>query len=239
MKFSYVSDTLQGEGTYSGVVVDIVRVVGCGVGCRFCDEPGGESVEYVSGMLPQLRCGSQRPILLTGGEPLQQLTPELAADIACEVHGGRVPMLMVETSGVGDWSILHSLFASVWKRAKNVLTISPKKVDITPLRVGLLHSVDELVIKYLWSERQKKFVAVADSLAGDLRDYTGRASLVVQPVDSGQIYGEFGGVASWYERNLKDIEKSLRHDTVACIIKDKWREVHRVLPQLHKIIDMP
>ncbi len=239
MKFCYTANTFQGEGLHIGTPVDIIRVVGCSVGCRFCDESPESPVEYVSGMLSYLRGGSSRSILLTGGEPLQQLTAGLVADITQESLADRLPILMVETSGVGDWALLHGMFAAIRKRTKNVLVLSPKKVDVTPLRPKLLQEVNELVVKYLWSERNRRFVAKADILTPYWSDFSGHAALVVQPVDSGQVYENLESLGDWYRKNMDDIENCLRDDVTYSIIRDKYREVYRVLPQLHKILNMP
>lgn len=78
MKVNQIFYSLQGEGRYTGVPAVFLRLSGCNMHCWFCDtrhEEGNEMTEEE--ILTVLSAYPTRHIVITGGEPLMQLTPYL------------------------------------------------------------------------------------------------------------------------------------------------------------------
>ena len=99
--------TLQGEGYYAGETAYFIRVGGCDIGCRWCDEkiswsPALHNSVSIEDIINSIKALKGRTLVVTGGEPslynLSILTRK-AQEIGFKTH--------VETSGVyaltGDW----------------------------------------------------------------------------------------------------------------------------------------
>ncbi|MBN2669676.1 MAG: 7-carboxy-7-deazaguanine synthase QueE [Bacteroidales bacterium] len=99
--------TLQGEGYYTGEAAYFIRVGGCDIGCRWCDEkiswsPALHKSVRVDEIIDKLSQVAGKTLVVTGGEPaiynLQRLT-DLAHAKGIKCH--------IETSGsykiTGDW----------------------------------------------------------------------------------------------------------------------------------------
>lgn len=67
--------SIQGESTDSGRPCTFVRLYGCNIGCKYCDQPQGRedkhkmSLDRVEDIIRKFGC---RYICITGGEPLMQ-----------------------------------------------------------------------------------------------------------------------------------------------------------------------
>lgn len=111
-------NTVQGEGYWSGVYCDFVRLFGCPVGCEFCDQgyfEGNAKSEFRKMSIPEIlsELSTAKRVILTGGEPLIQKNVYHLI-IALKEYGRRVN---IETSGA-KWV---SLPEDVW------VTLSPKE----------------------------------------------------------------------------------------------------------------
>ena len=99
MKVNEIFYSLQGEGAKTGTPAVFVRFSGCNLKCPFCDtdfKDGKEMDEYE--IVDEVcRLGIQAPlVVLTGGEPTLQATPELidllqqnGFEVAMETNGTR------------------------------------------------------------------------------------------------------------------------------------------------------
>lgn len=82
MKVNEIFYSLQGEGRYTGVPAVFMRLSGCNMHCWFCDtqhENGEEMTE--DEILTIVQQYPTRHIVITGGEPLLQLTPALTSKL--------------------------------------------------------------------------------------------------------------------------------------------------------------
>ncbi len=99
--------TLQGEGTYAGEAAYFIRVGGCDIGCRWCDEkmswsPALHKSVSIDSIIEKMKTLAGKTLVVTGGEPglyqLSKLT-EKAKAIGFNTH--------IETSGAyaltGHW----------------------------------------------------------------------------------------------------------------------------------------
>jgi len=115
------SDTIQGEGYYSGVPADFIRLYGCPVGCWFCDtgyQEGGpyyqKQITKNNKSLDELLDWVKSPlVVLTGGEPMIHKNLPLLCDELLKM--GKI--VSVETSG----SYWQEVSDQVW------VTLSPKE----------------------------------------------------------------------------------------------------------------
>lgn len=95
MKVNEIFYSLQGEGRFTGVPAIFLRLSGCNMRCWFCDtqhENGTEMSEHE--ILAHIRQFPVRHIVITGGEPLLQLSP-LLTDMLHEAGY----FIQVETNG--------------------------------------------------------------------------------------------------------------------------------------------
>ncbi|MFM7365501.1 MAG: 7-carboxy-7-deazaguanine synthase QueE [Cuspidothrix sp.] len=109
--------TVQGEGYWTGSLVDFIRLSGCPVGCPWCDTgyaDGGANLPRSERTIGELLAELKSPrIVISGGEPfIHKHLPELVQTLLAT--GKQVS---IETSG----SFWKEIPLSVW------ITLSPKE----------------------------------------------------------------------------------------------------------------
>ena len=109
--------TVQGEGYWTGALVDFIRLAGCPVRCPWCDTGyanGGKGLPSVPQSIAQLLAQLQSPrVVITGGEPfIHRDLPELV-----EALLQADKQVSIETSGA-YWQDVSPL---AW------ITLSPKE----------------------------------------------------------------------------------------------------------------
>jgi len=109
--------TVQGEGYWTGTLVDFIRLAGCPVRCPWCDTgyaDGGKGLPSVPQSIAQLLAQLQSPrVVITGGEPfIHRDLPELV-----EALLQADKQVSIETSGA-YWQDVSPL---AW------ITLSPKE----------------------------------------------------------------------------------------------------------------
>jgi organic radical activating enzyme len=109
--------TVQGEGYWTGTLVDFIRLAGCPVRCPWCDTGyanGGKGLPSVPESIAQLLAQLQSPrVVITGGEPfIHRDLPELV-----EALLQADKQVSIETSGA-YWQDVSPL---AW------ITLSPKE----------------------------------------------------------------------------------------------------------------
>ena len=133
MRVNEIFYSLQGEGCHSGTPAVFVRFSGCNLQCPFCDtrhQDGKEmSVEAIVGAIAQWPA---KMVVMTGGEPLLQLTEELVH----ELHQ-RHYYVAVETNGT-----MPLVEGIDW------VTLSPKDLWLGSAARPVLEWADELKVLY-------------------------------------------------------------------------------------------
>ena len=109
--------TVQGEGYWTGTLVDFIRLAGCPVRCPWCDTGyanGGKGLPSVPQSIAQLLAQLQSPrVVITGGEPfIHRDLPELV-EALLEAH----KQVSIETAGA-CW---QDVSPQAW------ITLSPKE----------------------------------------------------------------------------------------------------------------
>lgn len=157
--------SIQGEGMHAGRPAVFIRLMGCPVGCAFCDtkhtwtirneqevpadvilEDGPRDAQSWGWVGPRALLGwvaEKMPaglVVITGGEPM--LEPALASLVMLFSENGYE--VQVETSGTienaGITEIHREGLADLW------LTVSPKWAGRLPVKQALLDDADELKI---------------------------------------------------------------------------------------------
>lgn len=110
-------NTVQGEGYWTGILVDFIRLAGCPVRCSWCDTgyaDGGVGLPHVLRSIDELLAELKSPrVVISGGEPfIHRNLPELVQAL---LEAGK--QVSIETSG----SYWHDISQEVW------ITLSPKQ----------------------------------------------------------------------------------------------------------------
>ena len=126
MKVNEIFYSLQGEGANTGTPAVFVRFSGCNLKCPFCDTEYQSGKEMTEQAIVEEVCrqGAQAPlVVLTGGEPTLQATPELidlfhqnGFKVAMETNGTKTPPSNI------DWMTVSPKQAFVGDIGKTVLT---------------------------------------------------------------------------------------------------------------------
>lgn len=134
MRVNEIFYSLQGEGSFTGTPAVFIRFAGCNLACPFCDtdhEPFTPMSE--DEILNKVKAYPARHVVITGGEPLLQLTGSLVKKLHDE---GR--FVQIETNGTlpapEEWHI-------------DWITCSPKTDRI------MLERIDELKVLYVNSSQ--------------------------------------------------------------------------------------
>lgn len=137
-KVCEIFESIQGEGRFMGNKAVFIRFAGCNLNCPFCDEKEkyGEAKEYKATDLLEIilenHKHSSNIIVLTGGEPMNQVDPELITIL--KAAGKRIH---IETNGFE----IHNSFGLLHEREIDFLTISPKQETVLTERVLINHLV--------------------------------------------------------------------------------------------------
>jgi 7-carboxy-7-deazaguanine synthase len=109
--------TVQGEGYWTGTLVDFIRLAGCPVGCPWCDtdySDGGKNLPNFSRSIAELLAELKSPrVVISGGEPF--IHKHLTQLIINLLEFGK--QVNIETSGA-YW---QEVPAATW------ITLSPKQ----------------------------------------------------------------------------------------------------------------
>lgn len=160
--------TVQGEGYWTGTVVDFIRLAGCPVHCPWCDTgyaDGGSNLPRVQRSISELIAELQSPrVVISGGEPfIHKELPELVhALLSC---GKQVS---IETSGafwqqIPDraWITLspkqhvsprYPVHSQFWTRANEVKIVIGTGVELDFYREYLSSFTNPVYLQPEWNQ---------------------------------------------------------------------------------------
>lgn len=158
MRVNEIFYSLQGEGLHTGTPAVFLRLSGCNLKCPFCDTKHESFIEMTEeDIMEKVSSYPSRTIVITGGEPMLQLTPSLTHKlhqagfaIHIETNGSR---LIPEGTEI-DW-----------------ITCSPKDGGKV-----VIQRIDELKVVYMGDGSQQDMSQYDNLQATDYR---------LQPLDTG------------------------------------------------------
>ena len=158
MKVNEIFYSLQGEGYHAGTAAVFVRLSGCNLRCPFCDtqhESGTEMSE--AEIVEVLKQWPTRFVVLTGGEPLLQITEKFLYEL-------RHYFVAVETNGTQP--LIEGL---------DWITLSPKDEWLGERARPVLDWTDELKVLYDGANDPSRY------------DYIRAECRSLQPIDTGNM----------------------------------------------------
>ena len=144
MKINEIFYSLQGEVHFTGRPAIFIRFAGCNLRCPFCDTDFTSYTEMsVAEILEAIASYPAHFVVLTGGEPSLQLTPEFITALKEADY-----YLSIETNGT------HPLPAGIdW------ITLSPKSAFVKHADVVLEHC-NELKLVYSGKVNPEAFLSI-------------------------------------------------------------------------------
>lgn len=147
MKINEIFYSLQGEGYWTGTPSVFVRFSGCNLKCAFCDTDFAVHTEMSEEDIIKEVCRHPAShVVITGGEPLLQLSPSLVARLH---HEGKY--VQIETNGTR---------ASSAAALADWVTCSPKSDYFKTATISLRHA-DELKVVVTEDSSPEQYSAFA------------------------------------------------------------------------------
>lgn len=171
MKINEIFYSLQGEGYFTGTAAVFLRMSGCNLRCPFCDTKHQEGREMsVEEIVREVGKYPARHIVITGGEPVLQITKELTDALHREQF-----YIQIETNGSLP---LKEAIEIDW------ITCSPKGHAMGSCQPGMdcgvnIQRIDELKVLYTGNENE-----IAQTLLS-IPDPTMIKEFRLQPLDTG------------------------------------------------------
>ncbi|MCD8301461.1 MAG: 7-carboxy-7-deazaguanine synthase QueE [Prevotellaceae bacterium] len=141
MRVNEIFYSIQGEGAYMGLPAVFLRLAGCNLSCPFCDTSHSRFTEMSEEeIVAEAAKHEARNIVITGGEPMLQLTASLTKalrEAGFSIHLETNGTLPLPEGAEVDW-----------------ITCSPKGEDTPHLR-----RIDELKVVY-WGQNVSPYASV-------------------------------------------------------------------------------
>ena len=165
--------SIQGEGYDSGLITTFVRLYGCNLKCKYCDQPqkkGTAKKMSVENLLMKIRSYHCTRVCITGGEPLQQ--PDIFPVIYDLLATGYA--VSIETNGAIPLDDVP--YNRSYKYVMDVKCPSSGMSTKNHLEnLGILKGHDE--VKFVISDRRDY-----DFARMIMRDYPTKAKILFSPV---------------------------------------------------------
>lgn len=187
MKIIEIFKTIQGEGVLVGTVSVMVRLWGCNLKCKWCDEkfslkPGTGYEISISDLLKKINSYDCKNVIITGGEPL--IYPDIV-ELTNELKKR-------------DYHITIETNATIKRKIKcDLISMSPKLSHSVPNNIGDARKYDKIrmnidAIKYYIKNHnyQIKFVIMykkdldeVEKVLLQIGDYN-RSKILIMPLAS-------------------------------------------------------
>lgn len=171
--------TVQGEGYWTGSLVDFIRLSGCPVQCRWCDTGyanGGKGLPRYKQSIPELITELRSPrVVISGGEPfIHANLPDLVEalldqgkSVNIETSGSYwqavAPEAWITLSPKQHVSPTHPVDARFWQRANEVKLVIETGEELALYQ----HQIPEDCPVYLqpeWNQRDRSIPTILNLL---------------------------------------------------------------------------
>ncbi len=173
--------TVQGEGFWTGTLVDFIRLAGCPVGCPWCDTGyanGGKGLPAVPRSIAQLLAELQSPrVVISGGEPfIHRDLPELVAallaagkQVSIETSGAYwqdvSPLAWITLSPKEHVSPKYPVQEIFWKRANEIKLVIDRGEEVSFYHKYLVNNVDiPVFLQPEWNSKESRIPIVLELL---------------------------------------------------------------------------
>lgn len=166
--------TIQGEGYWSGILVDFIRLSGCPVRCPWCDtgyKNGGKDLPNMPRSIAELLAELKSPrVVISGGEPfihknLQKLIEallEFGKQVSIETSGSYwlevAPQAWITLSPKEHVSPKYPVQEKFWTRANEIKLVISTGEEVDFYKDGLISNVSVPV--FLQPEWSDRFLAI-------------------------------------------------------------------------------
>lgn len=204
--------TIQGESTDMGKPTVFLRLFGCNVGCKYCDQkqdPKNRKVMSISKVLSKVRRYGIQNVCITGGEPLLQWNACYPVVLELLSTGYNVS---IETSGCIPIEL--DQYHRSYKYVMDVKCPSSGVVHKNVLdNLMVLQAIDE--VKFVISDRTDY-----DFMKSVLKKYSTPAKILISPC---------------FDENMKPVLNG--EDLFEWLMKDRLFNI-RVQIQMHKVLNV-
>ncbi len=176
--------TVQGEGYWTGTLVDFIRLAGCPVSCPWCDtgySNGGKGLPAVPQSIAQLLSELQSPrVVISGGEPfIHRDLPELveallAADkqVSIETSGAYwldvSPLAWITLSPKEHISPKYPVKELFWTRANEIKLVISTGEEVEFYHKNLAINVDiPVFLQPEWESKNSVIPIILELLKGN------------------------------------------------------------------------
>jgi len=186
MQITEIFKTIQGEGMLTGTVAVIIRLWGCNLKCRWCDEknssvPGAGYKLSVKDLINKISKYNCKNVVITGGEPLihqevVMLTNALKKEgyfITIETNATIIKNVNCDLISMSP-KLLHSVLDSATKHR-----VHEKIIKIDTLKYYIKHY--NYQIKFV-VEREKNFDEI-ENILSKVGNYD-RSKILIMPLAS-------------------------------------------------------
>ncbi|NJK66843.1 MAG: 7-carboxy-7-deazaguanine synthase QueE [Microcoleus sp. SU_5_3] len=174
-------NTVQGEGFWTGTLVDFIRLAGCPVRCPWCDtgyQNGGNGLPSVARSISELLAELQSPrVVITGGEPfIHRDLPELVAallaadkQVSIETSGAYwqdvSPLAWITLSPKEHVSPKYPVQEIFWTRANEIKLVVSSGEEVDFYREHLLKNVNiPVFLQPEWSAKDQAVPIILELL---------------------------------------------------------------------------
>jgi len=173
--------TVQGEGYWSGTLVDFIRLAGCPVRCPWCDtgyKNGGENLPNVPRSIAELLTELKSPrVVISGGEPfihknlpmLIEVLLEFGKQVSIETSGSHwqevAPATWITLSPKEHINPKYPVQEQFWTRANEIKLVISTGEEVDFYRDGLISNVSvPIFLQPEWSDRDRTIPIILNLL---------------------------------------------------------------------------
>lgn len=172
--------TVQGEGYWTGTLVDFIRLAGCPVGCPWCDTgyaEGGKNLPHSPRSIAELLTELKSPrVVISGGEPfihkhlptLVDAVLELGKQVSLETSGSfwqdLSPQAWITLSPKQHLRPQYPVHPQFWRRANEIKLVISTGEEIAFYQAQLAEIPRPVFLQPEWHERGRTLPLILELL---------------------------------------------------------------------------